>query len=96
MTRPRRNHSAAIKAKDALDAIRGERPLTELATKYDAHGTQIAQWNSERLKGAKAVFDSGKLPPDTAADLNLLHAEIGHLTRENKESSLNKATAIHQ
>jgi hypothetical protein len=67
-----------------------------LATKYDVHGTQIAQWKRELLKGAKAVLDSGKPPPDTAADLNLLHAKIGHLTRENKESSLNKTTAIHQ
>jgi len=33
--RPRRNHSAAFKAKVALDAIRGEQPLAELAAKYD-------------------------------------------------------------
>ncbi|MFM8464076.1 MAG: transposase, partial [Burkholderiaceae bacterium] len=52
MRRPRRNHSAAFKAKVALDAIRGEQPLAELATKYDVHATQIAQWKAELLKGA--------------------------------------------
>ena len=54
MRRPRRNHSAAFKAKVALDAIRGEQPLAELATKYDVHATQIAQWKAELLKGAEA------------------------------------------
>ncbi len=83
MRRPRRNHSAAFKAKVALEAIRGEQPLAKLATKFDVHATQIAQWITELLKGAEAVFDSGKPPPDTAADLNRLHAEIGQVTLEN-------------
>jgi transposase-like protein len=91
--RPRRNHSAAFKAKVALEAIRGEQPLAELATKFDVHATQIAQWKAELLKGAEAVFDSGKPPPDKAADLNRLHAKIGQLTLENDflESALTKA-----
>ena len=93
MRRPRRNHSAAFKAKVALEAIRGEQPLAELATKFDVHATQIAQWKAELLKGAKAVFNSGKSPPDKAADLNRLHAKIGQLTLENDflERALTKA-----
>lgn len=83
MRRPRRNHSAAFKAKVALEAICGEQPLAELATKFDVHATQIAQWKAELLKGAEAVFDYGKPPPDKAADLNRLHAKIGQLTLEN-------------
>jgi transposase len=91
--RPRRNHSAAFKAKVALEAIRGEQPLAELATKFDVHATQIAQWKAELLKGAEAVFDSVKSPPDKASDLNRLHAKIGQLTLENDflESALTKA-----
>ncbi len=83
MRRPRRNHPSVFKAKVLLEAIRGEQPLTELATKFDVHATQIAQWKSELLKGAEAVFDSGKPPPDKAADLNRLHAKIGQLTLAN-------------
>jgi transposase-like protein len=60
--RPRRNHSGAFKAKVALEAIRGEQPLAELATRFDVHATQIAQWKAELLKGAPTVFDSGKAP----------------------------------
>jgi hypothetical protein len=46
MRRPCRNHCAAFKAKVALEAIRSEQPLAELATKFDVHATQIAQWKS--------------------------------------------------
>ncbi len=93
MRRPRRNHSEALKAKVASEAIRSEQPLAELATKLDVHATQSAQWKAELLKGAEAMFDSGKLPPDKAADLNRLHAKIGQLTLENDflETALTKA-----
>ena len=91
--RPRRNHSAALKAKVALEAIRGKQPLAEPATKFDVHATQIAQWKAELLKGAEAVFDCGKPPPDKAADLNRLPAKIGQLTLENDflETALTQA-----
>lgn len=42
--RPRRNHSPAFKAKVALDAIRGDKTLAELAKQYDVHPNQITDW----------------------------------------------------
>ena len=42
MRRPRRNHGVAFKARVALEALRGEQTLAELAQKYDVHATQIA------------------------------------------------------
>ncbi len=44
MTMPRRQHSAEFKAKMALEAIRGERTLHELATEYGVHPVQITPW----------------------------------------------------
>ena len=41
--RPRRNDSAAIKAKVVLAAIRGEKTLAE---QFDVHANQIPQWKS--------------------------------------------------
>ncbi len=35
--RPRRNHSAAFKAKVALDAIKAEKTVAEMAQKHDVH-----------------------------------------------------------
>jgi transposase len=39
--RPRRNHTAAFKAKVALAAIKGDRTLTQLAEQFDVHLNQI-------------------------------------------------------
>ena len=44
MRMPRRQHSAEFKAKVALEAIRGERTLNELAADYGVHPVQITQW----------------------------------------------------
>ena len=78
MRRPRRNHSAAFKAKVALEAVRGELPLAELAEKYDVHATQIAQWKNDLVKAAETVFD-GKRPGKPDIDVQRLHAKIGEL-----------------
>ena len=40
MKRPRRNHSPAFKAKVALDALKGEKTIAQLAAHYDVHANQ--------------------------------------------------------
>ena len=93
MRRPRRNHGAAFKARVALEALRGEQTLAELAQKYDAHATQIAAWKSELLQRAAGVFEDGRARGDQKVDLDRLHAKIGQLTLENDflETALTKA-----
>src|SRR4029450_47865 len=54
--RPRRNHSPAFKAKVALDAIRGEKTLAELAKLHDVHPNQITDWKSQMIERAASVF----------------------------------------
>ena len=80
--RPRRNHSAAFKAKVALDAIRGEKTLAELAKLHDVHPNQITDWKSQMIERAASVF-GGEAPSEPAVDLKELHAKIGQLALEN-------------
>jgi transposase len=92
--RPRRNHTAAFKAKVALAAVKGEKTLAELAQQFDVHPNQITQWKAQLFDGAAGVF--GKDKSEAAAsgvDLKSLHAKIGELTLENDflEGALIKA-----
>ena len=83
--RPRRNHTAAFKAKVALAALKGEKTLLELAQQFDVHANQITQWKSQLLEGAAGVFggDAKTEPAEAAVDVKTLHAKIGQLTLEN-------------
>ena len=45
--RPRRNHSAAFKAKVALAALQGDKTLSQLAEQFDLHANQIVEWKKQ-------------------------------------------------
>lgn len=81
--RPRRNHSPAFKAKVALDAIRGDKTLAELAKLHDVHPNQITDWKSQMIERAASVFGESGASAEPAVDLKVLHAKIGQLALEN-------------
>ena len=89
--RPRRNHSAAFKAKVALAAIQGDKTLSQLAEDFEIHPNQIIEWKKHLLAEAASVF--GTSPIAEPVDLKPLHAKIGQLTLENDflETALTKA-----
>jgi transposase len=83
----RRNHDAAFKARVALEALKGERTVSELATAYEVHPTMIHQWKKALLEGAVGIFERGskattaaEVAEDTVRDL---HAKIGELAVAN-------------
>lgn len=79
--RPRRNHGAAFKAKVALEAIKGEQTLVELAARFQVHPNQITEWKKQLLDRAPEIFDKEKR--STEPDVKGLHAKIGQLAMEN-------------
>ena len=83
--RPRRNHSGAFKAKVAVDAIRGERTLAELAKAHDVHPHQITEWKNQLLKQAEVVFltKAEQRASEAGPSVKDLQAKIGQLTMEN-------------
>jgi transposase-like protein len=91
--RARRNHSPAFQAKVALEAIRGERTVSELAKRHDIHPNLITQWKSQLLERATDVFSTPGERSEPPVDVKTLHAKIGELTLENDflERALGKA-----
>ena len=83
--RPRRNHSPEFKAKIALEAIRGEQTIVELAEKHQVHPNQITDWKNQLLDRAAELFGNGKARrgDDGQAIVKELHAKIGKLSMEN-------------
>jgi transposase len=83
MRRPRRNHTAAYKAKVALAALKGDKTLAELSEKFDVHASQILQWKTQLLDGAMGVFLSPEKRESQGPSGKDMQAKIGQLAVEN-------------
>ena len=81
----RKQHNATFKSRVALEALRGDQTIAELAAKYEIHPTLVTKWKKQAVDGLADVFSSkgrtgqGNQPPvrDQRA-----HAKIGELTVE--------------
>ena len=80
----RRRFSAEFKAKVALEAIRGERTISELATKHQLHPNQITQWKRQAIENLAKAFDDKATDAQVGreAEVTKLHAKIGQLVVE--------------
>jgi transposase len=80
----RRRFTADFKAKVALEAIRGERTITELATKHQLHPNQITQWKRQAIENLAKAFDDKASDAQVGreAEVTKLHAKIGQLVIE--------------
>ena len=80
----RRNFSAAFKAKVALEALRGDQTLAELAARYKVHPNLITKWKRQAGQGLVGIFSVKPASQDVSheAEVKELHAKIGELTIE--------------
>jgi transposase len=81
MEKKRNSFTSQFKAKVALEAIRGEKTLNELAKEFGVHPTQVGQWKRELQENAPGLFEVKRGPKavDPAADPERLYSEIGRL-----------------
>ena len=80
----RRNFTNHFKAKVALEALRGDRTIQEIAAKHQVHPNQVSQWKRQTVEGIADVFARGGKPTGVSeADVKELHAKIGRLAVEN-------------
>jgi len=80
----RKRYSAEFKAKVALEAIKGEHTLAELATRFELHPNMITNWKRQAIDNMAEGFGS-KAEKNNSLDENQikdLHAKIGQLTIE--------------
>ncbi|GGC39816.1 hypothetical protein GCM10011371_28960 [Novosphingobium marinum] len=84
MKKTRKRYSADFKAKVALEAIRGDLTLAELATKHGIHHTMIAAWKRQAVEGMADTFcgASDDARAASEAEVEKLHAKIGQLVVE--------------
>lgn len=79
MSKTRRNHQPAFKAKVAIDALKGEKTLQEIAARYQVHPNQVTQWRKQLIEAAGDVFTNRREAEDPK-DREALLAKIGQLT----------------
>jgi transposase len=84
MKTTRKRYSAEFKAKVAMEAIRGDLTLAELAAKHGIHHTMIGAWKRQARDGMASLFDNGDQSSKAAseAEIEKLHAKIGQLLVE--------------
>ena len=81
----RKSYDSKFKAKVALEAVKSEFSITELASKYEVHPNQISNWKKQFLKNISTVFDrSKKSKEETEITRDDLLREIGQLKVDNE------------
>lgn len=84
MKTTRKRYTGEFKAKVALDAIRGELTVAEIASKHAIHPTMVATWKRQAIEGMAGTFSGSAEAAKVSgeAEIERLHAKIGQLVVE--------------
>ena len=84
MAKQRKQYTGAFKAKIALEAIKGQRTIQELATAYGVHPNQITNWKKHLIAAAGDIFSGARERRDQADEMEKeeLLRQIGKLSVE--------------
>jgi len=83
MSNKRKQYSPQFKAKVALEAVRGEKTISELSSQYEVHPTMINNWKRQLLEEASNLFEKGSEASQTnesqQSQIDELYRQIGKL-----------------
>jgi transposase-like protein len=80
----RKQFTAEFKAKVAIEAIKGNKTVGQIASEYEIHPSRVSEWKSDFLEKAKVIFEPHQLVKDHsfAEKEAALYQQIGQLTCE--------------
>jgi transposase-like protein len=80
----RRRFASDFKARVALEALRGDKTIQEIAARHKVHPNQVSTWKRQAVDGLTDVFSNGTdvERQDHESEVRDLHAKIGQLTVE--------------
>jgi len=83
-TRQRRNFSAEMKSRIALEAIKGQKTIQEIASHYGVHPNQVTNWKRQAVEGLSSVFSDRRSRPDASEEAVRaeLYQQIGEMKVE--------------
>lgn len=82
----RRQFSPEVKKRIAIEAIKEQRTVNEIAHEYQVHPVQIRKWKKELLDGAAAIFGGSRRqssPKKQEQEEGVLQQKVGQLVMEN-------------
>ena len=84
MGRIRKRHDASFKARVALEAVKGEKPISQLASEYSVHPNQIGQWKKRLLEDLPSIFSGNRKKEEKDGEdlASELYRQIGQLKVE--------------
>ena len=80
--RTRRKFTGEFKAKVALEAIKGQETINQVAGRYEVHPHQVTQWKQQLLRQAPAVFEQPLVVKNREGVEEQLYEQIGRLKME--------------
>ena len=92
MGRKRRKFTDNFKAQLALEALRGDRTIQEIAAKHNVLPTQVSTWKKQAIAGMADVLAKGGASDEREIETKDLHAKIGRLAAEKDTGGLRGPT----
>ena len=83
-SRKRRNFSAEMKSRIALEAIKAQKTIQEIASHYGVHPNQVTNWKKQAAEGMPELFADRRSRPDNNGEVLKaeLYEQIGRLQVE--------------